>query len=285
MFFYVLLLLLTLFYPYVRVDCYSMVFEKELKKLGLKDKEAAVYLACLQLGPSPVQQIARKAKVVRATTYVVLEALQYLGLVTHYKDGKKTLYSSEPPRQLMRLLEKDREVIDEKQSELEGILPELQVLMKAAGGKPSVRFYSGREGLHAMRQEIIMYSRAGDLIYNFTPAEHLHAIFPQDSDTFLVQRLSKGIRARTIFTTRSEKVKELFFNGSQVDSRLSERRYIPPEDFPGSSGMTIYGDRIATGTFSGKLMGVVIESKPMTDMMRSMFNLAWGGASKPGLEK
>ena len=133
-----------------------MVFEKELKKLGLKDKEAAVYVACLQLGPSPVQQIARKAKVVRATTYVVLEALQHQGLVTHFKDEKKTLYSAEPPRQLMRLLEKDREVIDEKQQELEQILPELQILMKAAGGKPSVRFYSGREGIHAMRQEIIM---------------------------------------------------------------------------------------------------------------------------------
>ena len=83
-----------------------MVFQKELKRLGLKDKEAAVYVACLELGPSPVQQISRKAQVVRATTYVVLEALLERGLVTQYKEGKKTLFSAEPPRQLMRLLEK-----------------------------------------------------------------------------------------------------------------------------------------------------------------------------------
>jgi len=258
------------------VDILGMVFEKELKKLGLKDKESSVYVACLQLGPSPVQQIARKAKVVRATTYVVLEALESMGLVTHYKEGKKTLYSAEPPRQLMRLLEKQREVIDEKQHDLEVMLPELQVLMKAAGGKPTVRYFGGREGLHAMRQEIIMYSSPGETIHNFTPVEHLHAVFPQNNDAFVSQRLSKGIKAKTIFTTRSEKVKNLFL--SQTDTRLSETRFVAPEEFPGTSGMTMYGDRIAIGSFTGKPMGVIIESKPMADMMRSLFDLAWRGA-------
>lgn len=255
-----------------------MVFEKELNSLGLKEKEAAVYLSCLQLGPAPVQAIARKSRVVRATTYVVLESLQKAGLVTHYKDGKKTLYSAEAPRQLMRLLEKEREVIDEKQHDLELILPELQILMKAAGGRPSVRFFSGREGLRAMRQEIIMYSKPGEMIYNFTPADHLNAVFPQDKDTFLPQRLSKGIQARTILVTRSYQYREWFMREKALDKKLSKRRCIVTRDFLNSSGMTIYMDRIAIGTFIGKLMGVIIESKPMADMMRNLFDLAWEGA-------
>lgn len=256
-----------------------MVFEKELNSLGLKEKEAAVYLSCLQLGPAPVQAIARKSRVVRATTYVVLESLQKAGLVTHYKDGKKTLYSAEAPRQLMRLLEKEREVINEKQHDLELILPELQILMKAAGGRPSVRFFSGREGLHAMRQEIIMYSKPGEMIYNFTPADHLNAVFPQDRDTFLPQRLSKGIKARTLLVTRSARVGELFLRDDELDKKLSTRRCIVTSGFLNSSGMTIYVDRIAIGTFVGKLMGVIIESKPMADMMRNLFDLAWAGAA------
>jgi sugar-specific transcriptional regulator TrmB len=256
-----------------------MVFEKELNSLGLKEKEAAVYLTCLQLGPAPVQAIARKSRVVRATTYVVLESLQKAGLVTHYKDGKKTLYSAEAPRQLMRLLEKEREVIDEKQHDLELILPELQILMKAAGGRPSVRFFSGREGLHAMRQEIIMYSKPGEMIYNFTPADHLNAVFPQDLDTFVPQRVSKGIMAKTIFTTQSDKIRDLFLSRTYNEKRLTETIYVPPERFPGSSGMTVYGDRIAIGTFTGKLMGVIVESKPMADMMHALFDLAWEGAA------
>ena len=66
-----------------------MEYIQELTSLGLKDKAAAVYLASLEIGPSPVQPIAKKAKVVRATTYVVLEELMQMGLVTKYKEGKK----------------------------------------------------------------------------------------------------------------------------------------------------------------------------------------------------
>jgi len=253
-----------------------MVFETELKKIGLKDKESSVYVACLQLGPSPVQQIARKAQVVRATTYVVLESLMERGLVTKYKEGKKTLFSAEPPRMLMRLLEKERGEIDEKQHDLELLLPELQVLMKASGGRPSVRYFRGREGLHAIRQEILMYCTADDVIYNFTPADYVNAVFPANEETFHRQRSAKRIRAKTIFTTKAKSLKELLFSRSPGD--LNERRYVEPRYFPGTSGLTVFRDRIAIGNFSGREMGVVIESVEMAEAMKKLFELAWLGA-------
>lgn len=253
-----------------------MVFQTELKKLGLKDKEAIVYLSCLELGPAAVQQISRKAKVVRATTYVVLDALMHRGLVTQFKEGKKTLFSAEPPRQLVRLLEKQEETIEEHKRELEQILPELQVIMKGAGDRPTVRYFTGKEGLHAMRQEIVMYAKPGDVIYNFTPIEHLDALFPQNNDPFLKQRLAKGVSAKTIFTTRSERLREVIL--SHNTPQLSENRFVPVELFPSSSGMTIYEDRIAIGSYTGKLGGVIIESAAMADMMRRLFELSWKAA-------
>ena len=42
----------------------------------LSEKEAAVYLAALQLGWVPVQDIAKLSKVNRATTYVMIESLK-----------------------------------------------------------------------------------------------------------------------------------------------------------------------------------------------------------------
>lgn len=253
-----------------------MEFIQELTNLGLKDKEAAVYLSCLELGPSPVQPIARKAKVVRATTYVILESLMGMGLVTKYKEGKKTLFSAETPRQLLRLLERQQEVIQEKQHDLELILPELQMLTKVAGDKPSVRYFEGKEGLRAIRQEIIMQGRAGDLSYNFTPVDHLRSVFPKDEDNYYRQRVSKGISAKTLFTTLSPKIKSEWLATGQ--SSKTEIRFIPPEKFPVPAGMTIYRDRIAIGSYTGKLFGVIIESQQMVDMMRSLFELAWDGA-------
>lgn len=253
-----------------------MEYITELTNLGLTDKEAAVYLSCLELGPSPVQPVAKKAKVVRATTYVILESLMEMGLVTKYKEGKKTLFSAETPRQLSRLLERQEEQIQEKQHDLEAILPQLQMLTKAAGDKPSVRYFEGKEGLRAIRQEIIMYARSSDMIYNFTPADHLRGVFASDEDTHYVQRVARGIRAKTLFTTKSQKIKKEWLES--MSDHKTEITFIPPEKFPVSAGMSIYRDRIAIGSYTGKLFGVVIESEQMASMMRVLFELSWEAA-------
>ncbi|MBI1833657.1 MAG: hypothetical protein HYR90_02420 [Candidatus Andersenbacteria bacterium] len=250
-----------------------MEFTKELKKLGLKDKEAAVYLGCLELGSATAQQISRKAHVVRATTYVELESLMQMGLVTKFKQGKKTLFSAEPPRQLTRLLEKQEESIKEKKEGLNHLLPELQILMKTGGGKPSVRYFEGKEGLHAIRQEIVMHTQPGHTVYNFTPIDYLNAVFPENETVYYKQRSAKGIKAKTIFTTKSPTVRDRVF--AELYQQQTEKRFVKPEDFPSTSGMTIYEDRIAIGSFTGDLMGVVIESEQMTDMMVRLFELAW----------
>lgn len=255
-----------------------MEFRKELKKIGLTDKEVAVYLACLELGPSPVQLIARKAKVVRATTYVILSGLMQQGLVTKFEQGKKTMFAPEPPLQLKRLLEKQVEEVKSRERLLDQVLPELQVLMRVAGDRPSVRYFEGKEGLYAIRHEMVMYSQPGDTIYNFTPTDYLSALFPDvdDEDTYQRQRVAKRIRTKTLFTTKSARVREHMLTGDPDSyGRLAERRYVPPEYFSSTSGMSIFRDRIAMGSFTGKLAGAVIESVPMADMMRALFELAW----------
>jgi sugar-specific transcriptional regulator TrmB len=253
-----------------------MEFIQELKKFGLKDKEAAVYLASLELGPAPVQNIARKAKVVRATTYVILEDLMQKGLITHYKEGKKTLFSAEPPLQLNRLLEKQEEEIKRQKEDLTHFLPELQAVIKAEGNRATVRYFEGKEGLRAIRQEIVMYSQPGEILYNFTPIDYIDAIFPENSTLYYKQRVSRGIQSRTILSTSSEKLKK------QIMARMAEDRtdcrFIPPKLFPVGGGMTIFRDRIAMGTYTGKITGLIIENGTLANMMRKLFDLAWVGA-------
>ena len=52
-----------------------MLDEKQLKSLGFSEKEARVYLALLELGPSTTTEIARKSKINRTTGYDILESL------------------------------------------------------------------------------------------------------------------------------------------------------------------------------------------------------------------
>ena len=65
---------------------------ENLEKFGLSKKEASVYLALLGLGPSLVSDISDKAKMNRSTTYVILESLADLDLVTVFEKNKIKIY-------------------------------------------------------------------------------------------------------------------------------------------------------------------------------------------------
>ena len=55
------------------------MYEKELQDLGLSEKEAKVYLTALEMGAETAQNIAKKANVNRATTYVQIDSLKAKG--------------------------------------------------------------------------------------------------------------------------------------------------------------------------------------------------------------
>src|SRR3989344_2463996 len=167
---------------------------------------------------------------------------------------------------LMRLLEKEREDVDEKQHDLELLLPELQVLMKTAKGRPTVRYFDGVEGLRAIRREMLMYSEPGDTWYSFSPYDHLNALFRKEEESYYRQRVAKRIKTRTLYSARSSTLKEKLLQ--PPGDKLTERRYVSDKLFPSPSGMTIFRERIAVGSFIGKLGGVIIESPTMADMMR-----------------
>ncbi|HEX9113717.1 MAG TPA: helix-turn-helix domain-containing protein, partial [Nitrospirota bacterium] len=53
-----------------------------LRSLGFTDSESKIYLISLEMGPSSVQDIAKKADVSRVTTYAVIESLAKHGLMS-----------------------------------------------------------------------------------------------------------------------------------------------------------------------------------------------------------
>ncbi len=61
----------------------------QLQKIGFSDKEAAVYLASLELGPATILELAKKAKVKRPTVHVLVEGFIKRGLASSFEKGKK----------------------------------------------------------------------------------------------------------------------------------------------------------------------------------------------------
>jgi len=57
--------------------------EKILEEIGLEHIEAKIYLALVELGETTAGDIAKKTNLQRSTTYLYLEKLIKLGLVSY----------------------------------------------------------------------------------------------------------------------------------------------------------------------------------------------------------
>ena len=122
---------------------------ENLTKFGLSEKEAKVYLACLELGDSVASDIALKSNLPRTLVYDILERLIDLGLVSYSIRDNKKFFRASDPEELLRILHEKEEVVQKS-------LPELKNLQKMKGVKrPKIDVYEGKEGMKAVMDDIL----------------------------------------------------------------------------------------------------------------------------------
>jgi sugar-specific transcriptional regulator TrmB len=239
----------------------------QLKDLGLSDNEAKVYMAMLELGPATVLDISGKAGVNRPTTYVQIESLKKMGLVSTQNKGKKQLFIAESPEQLEYILDKQKSEIENKKEELRKILPELTGIFNLSDQKPQVRFFEGKEGLLKMHSELLKTDT--DEVVSFSSTDSIGKIFPDYPKTLSQKRVKKGIRSRLIYVCREPVMKE------KDEAMLRETKYLSPEKFPFKSDIAVYGNNIGISALEGNIVGVIITHKELADSFRALFNLTW----------
>src|SRR3989338_185182 len=97
-----------------------------LQNLGLNEKEAEVYLACLELGSATVQEVSDKAGVKRTSVYNFLEDMKARGFISEVRHGKRILLVPEEPHVLLKKAE-------EQKKQLEEALPEFMSIYNRPG--------------------------------------------------------------------------------------------------------------------------------------------------------
>lgn len=244
----------------------------KLKNLGLSDNEARVYMAMLELGSGTVLEISAKAGVNRPTTYVQIESLKKMGLVSTQTKGKKQLFIPESPDQLEFLIDRERKAIEEKKKELEQALPELVNIFNLSGEKPQIRSFEGKEGMMKMQDEFLK-SKTKEVV-GFTSTDGILKIFPDHVKNYASRRVQKGIHARTIYTDSRGAI--LKRNDEEM---LREAKYVSPDKFPFKSDISIYDDNIAISAMEGKAVGVLITHKELASSFKALFNLLWNSLS------
>ena len=240
----------------------------QLKKIGLSENEARVYLALLELGSSTAQQVAQKAELKRPTTYVQLESLMKRGLVTSFEKGTKTMFRTEDPEHLKQVLEKEKEEQKERNQTLEKILPGLGNLYLSAGERPRVRFFEGIEGLKTIQDEFLKTKEK--LVRSIANADDIFGLFPAQSENYAPRRAQKGIRSKIIYTSSKGD-----FLSESNEKMLRESKFVQLDKFPLSGETAIYGNIVSISMFRKKTFGVILESEEIAKSFRAIFDLLW----------
>jgi sugar-specific transcriptional regulator TrmB len=250
-----------------------------LQDLGLSDKESRVYIANLALGPSSVQKIADQAGIKRVTTYVILESLVSLGLVSQSVKGKKTFFIAEDPVSLSRLIAKREEELKDQKANFDAILPQLQGLKNLPQDSPSVKFYDGAEGIKSIVKTFYRSVDAEGVkkVYGISNIDQLWSMFPEFREAESnPSRIKSGITSQIIYTTKEGPI-----FGLNDASKLRESRYVPVDKYPLNGDISIVGSHLLLISLTGpKPVAVTIKSQEIVNGMLAFFHLAWEAAAK-----
>jgi len=250
---------------------------KQVEDLGLSNKEARVYLANLMLGPAGVQQIADVSGIKRVTTYVILESLVGLGLVSQTTHAKKTLFNAEAPANLQRLLEKREQSLRDQQQQLEELLPQLKDLKTLATDAPSVKFYDGPEGVKTNNKAFFEKAERDkvDCVYGISNLDLLYKYFPYIEDQGAnPARVSTGIPSKFLYTSSKGPIMK---STDKLKNRHS--RFVPSDKYGLECDISIAGNNTSLLALSdSKAIGVTIDSEQIARGLKSLFDLAWEAA-------
>ncbi|MFH1207050.1 MAG: helix-turn-helix domain-containing protein [Patescibacteria group bacterium] len=176
-----------------------MSFAAILKQLGLSDKEAQIYLALLNAGPSSVRTLAAAAQVNRGTTYDILKFLIKRGLASYYHQDKRQYFLAEDPEKLKKFLHDRIHELEESKTAVESIIPELKSVYDRAEDKPVVKYYQGAKGIKTVLSDVLdVMSETNEKEYYVYSAsdirQHLYEGFPN----FAKERVKRKIRCKVI---------------------------------------------------------------------------------------
>ncbi len=239
------------------------IIKQNLQKIGLKENEIKVYLACLQSTQGLlVVDIVKQTHIKRSTVNLILERLAKSGYITFYLDGRRKRYQAENLETIIFNFE-------ENLKELRSILP---LLIKASSHqKTKVRFFQGKDGLEYIFHDILLSCKLAKNkeILAISSGRDIFQILPDHYRKFIQKRIKERIPLRWLAPKNS--VPQDIIKNSQKE--LREIRFFDQEKYPFDIELDIYTNKVALLDLSKNSSGIIIQNNKLTSSLRSIFNL------------
>lgn len=251
-----------------------MTLETELTKAGLKEKEAKVYLAALELGVTTVLSISRKTGLKRTTIYEILPSLINSGLLSQAPEGKRRRLVAESPE---KLFSTKRQELDS----LRRLLPTLEAFRNVAIEKPEIKWFEGKE---AIQQILVNMIRNAGLRESIMAIEgRFNAMHQKIGDDFLRKILrekkSRGLESRTILTLTQEELDTAAKKTPWSFDHSIEIRLIKDLENKFRFNFYIFQNKVAIVT-AEQLLALIVENRALKESFDLLFDILWQNAEE-----
>lgn len=246
--------------------------KNSLEFLGFEDEEIEIYLTLLEYGTLPVSRLSDLTKIPRVNSYYHLEKMVEKGIVHQSEKSKIKQFGAEPPAIFLNQAQ-------EKLNLAESLVPELLALNSYDARKPKVQFFEGKEGLKNIFRSMITPETKE--IVSFSNFEELSAFAPEFLRSHFKDRLKSNIKTRFISarSAKAQNFKSDFFPAC-FDEKLVEIFLMSAEEFCFDSQITIFPGSIAIMNLSADTpIGILIENQELYQTQKTIFDLAWLGAT------
>jgi len=251
----------------------KMDYPKELirglEAYGLDSKEANVYLAALELGPTTVLELSRRVNLPRTTLYPILERLCLHGVFQVGKRKKTTVYTPETPKRLS-------DQMSDRSRELEKALPSLELLQDTAEGGPGVTFYEGTDGFKRLWKQLLDSGVKDYRLITSGTGLLDYVKIPYLVERVIAERLKRGIRSRQLIPLNRESKRIVEHDPEE----LRESRFLP-SDVTLPATVIIFADQVAFITTRRENTMILLASGDVAKTYETLFDLVWEKAEIP----
>jgi sugar-specific transcriptional regulator TrmB len=246
------------------------MYEKILTAAGLTTKEAEIYELILGIGQAPASEIYKKTAYKRGLVYKILEQLTEKGLVIKIEKPRKVaIFRVEHPNKINERLETQAQRVNYYKRSMEELMPQLVANYNLAFNKPGIQFFEGEEGVRKVLADTLT---ARNIIYTYADVEAVIKYTETINREYAKKRDKLQINKKVI-TIDSPFAREFF---KDYYENITDTRFIDHQDYPFSSVMQIYDNRVSYMSLSkDAFVAVLITDKNIYQMQKSLFEFNW----------
>jgi HTH-type transcriptional regulator, sugar sensing transcriptional regulator len=243
--------------------------EKLLQEIGLTNSEINVYTTLLKSGSIKVGDLMKQLNIHRSRVYEAINRLIEKGLVSYVIKNNIKFFEATDPERLLSYIEEQKEKLNEKESKIQKIIPELKKQIPSSLPNAEAHVFAGKEGFKTIRKDVLKQKQDLYLIGAVGKEDKfLKYFFPN----FNKLRIKNKIKWKILYDAevKGRKITKL---------PLMETKFLPKE-YSSPAVINIYGNKVVNVLWKeDNPLCFMIINKDIADSYRKWFELLWKSAT------